>query len=42
LPEAATLARHANARATAIVYASVTEQAREQIAAKLVAAGVGT
>jgi integrase len=42
LPEAATLARHANARTTAIVYAGITEQAREEIAAKLVAAGVGT
>jgi hypothetical protein len=42
LPEAATIARHANARTTALVYAGVTEQAREQIAAKLVAAGVGT
>jgi hypothetical protein len=29
-------------RGPAIVYAGVTEQAREQIAAKLVAAGVGT
>ncbi len=41
LPEAATLARHANARTTAIVYAGVTEQAREGIAAKLLAAGLG-
>jgi integrase len=42
LPEAATIARHANSHTTALVYAGITEQAREQIAAKLVAAGVGT
>ena len=41
LPEAATLARHANARTTAIVYAGVSEQAREQIVAKLLKAGIG-
>jgi integrase len=41
LPEAATLARHANARTTAIVYAGVGEQAREKIAAKLLEAGFG-
>ena len=41
LPEAATLARHANARTTAIVYAGVSEQAREKIAAKLLEAGFG-
>ncbi len=41
LPEAATLARHANARTTAIVYAGVTEAAREQIASKLIASGIG-
>ena len=42
LPEAAALARHANARTTAIVYAGVTEPAREQIAARLGARVVGT
>jgi integrase len=41
LPEAATLARHANARTTAIVYAGITEAACEAITAKLLAAGVG-
>jgi integrase len=41
LPEAAILARHANARTTAVVYAGITEQAREKIAAKLLAAGLG-
>jgi len=42
LPEAATLARHADARITAIVYAGVTEEARSAIAGKLTAAGLGT
>jgi integrase len=41
LPEAATLARHADARVTAIVYAGITEQARSAIAAKLTDAGIG-
>jgi integrase len=41
LPEAATLARHPNARTTAIVYAGVTEAAGDAIAAKLLAAGLG-
>jgi integrase len=41
LPEAATLARHANARTTAIVYAGVTQEGREQIVAKLIEAGLG-
>lgn len=41
LPEAATLARHANARTTAIVYAGVTEAARDAIAAKLLAVEFG-
>jgi integrase len=31
LPEAAMLARHANARVTAITYAGVTEQGRESL-----------
>lgn len=38
LPEAAVLARHANPRVTATVYAGLTEQSREQLAAKLSAA----
>jgi|SRR5215213_3556401 len=33
LPEAAALARHANPRVTAAVYAGLTEQSREQLAA---------
>jgi integrase len=41
LPEAAELARHADARVTAIVYAGVTDAAREAIAAKLHAVGFG-
>jgi integrase len=41
LAEAAALARHANARVTAQVYAGLTEQGKEQAAAKLVEAGVG-
>ncbi len=35
LPEAAALARHANPRVTATVYAGLTEQSREQLAGKL-------
>jgi integrase len=35
LPEAAALARHANPRVTAAVYAGLTEQSREQLAGKL-------
>ena len=35
LPEAAALARHANPRVTATVYAGLTDQSREQLAAKL-------
>jgi integrase len=35
LPEAAALARHANPRVTATVYAGLTEQSREQLGAKL-------
>lgn len=41
LPEAATLARHADARVTAIVYAGVTDTGREAISAKLRDAGIG-
>jgi hypothetical protein len=42
LPEAATLARHANARTTALVYAGVTDAARDAIGAKLLKAGFGS
>ena len=35
LPEAAALARHANPRVTATVYAGLTDQDREQLGAKL-------
>ena len=35
LPEAAALARHANPRVTATVYAGLTEQSRGQLAGKL-------
>lgn len=42
MPEAAALARHADARVTAIVYAGLNEHARGAIAAKLTAAGIGT
>lgn len=42
LPETATLARHADARITAIVYAGITEEARSALASKLTAAGIGT
>jgi hypothetical protein len=41
LPEAATLARHDNARMTAIIDAGVTQAARDAISAKLLAAGLG-
>jgi integrase len=41
LAEAAALARHANARVTAQVYAGITEHGRETAAAKLVGAGFG-
>jgi integrase len=41
LAEAASLARHANARVTAQVYAGLTEDRRERAAAKLIAAGFG-
>jgi integrase len=42
LAEAAALARHANARVTAQVYAGLTESGREKAAAKLIAAGFGS
>ena len=42
LTETATLARHANARVTAQVYAGVSEGGHEQAVAKLVEAGFGT
>jgi integrase len=42
LAEAAMLARHANARITAQVYAGLTEKAKAEVAAKLVNAGVGS
>lgn len=35
LPEAAALARHANPRVTATVYAGLTAESREQLGAKL-------
>jgi integrase len=38
LPEAAALARHANPRVTATVYAGLTKEGREQLGAKLAAA----
>jgi integrase len=41
LPEAAQLARHANARVTAGIYAGVADGARERIAAKLLSSGFG-
>jgi integrase len=41
LAEAAALARHANARVTAQVYAGLTEEGRERAAAKLVETGFG-
>lgn len=41
LPEASALARHANVRVTAEVYAGLTERAREQAGAKLAASGFG-
>jgi len=42
LAEAAVLARHANARVTAQIYAGVSDEAKTQIAAKLVKAGLGS
>jgi integrase len=41
LPEASILARHANPRVTAQVYAGLSEKARERIAGKLVDSGFG-
>lgn len=41
LAEASVLARHANARVTAQVYAGLAEDGREKVAAKLAAAGFG-
>jgi integrase len=41
LPEAALLARHANPRVTAVVYAGVADGARERATAKLLSAGFG-
>jgi integrase len=41
LPEASVLARHANPRVTAQVYAGLSERARDRIADKLVEAGFG-
>ena len=41
MPEAAALARHANARVTAQVYAGLTDSGREAAAAKLAEAGFG-
>ena len=41
LPEVALLARHANPRVTATVYAGLTTDGRERAAAKLVEAGFG-
>lgn len=40
--EAAVLARHANARVTAAMYAGVTDSARETLADRLAAAGYGS
>ena len=42
LAEAALLARHANAKVTAQVYAGLSEKAKAEVAAKLVKAGVGS
>jgi integrase len=41
MPEAAALARHANARVTAQVYAGLSDSGREAASAKLVEAGFG-
>jgi len=41
LPEVAALARHANPRVTAAVYAGLTDTARAGLGAKLVEAGFG-
>jgi integrase len=40
-PEVAALARHANARVTLSIYAGLTDEGREQAAAKLIAGGFG-
>jgi integrase len=42
LAEAAVLARHANAKVTAQIYAGVSEQAKSKIAGKLIDAGFGS
>jgi integrase len=42
LAETAALARHANARVTATVYAGLTDDGRSRAAAKLTDAGFGT
>jgi integrase len=41
LPEASILARHANPRVTAQVYAGLSEKARERVAEKLAESGFG-
>ena len=41
MPEAAALARHANARVTAQVYAGLSDTGREAASAKLAEAGFG-
>jgi len=41
LPEAAVLARHANAKVTATVYAGLADDGREKAASKLAEAGFG-
>jgi integrase len=41
LAEVAVLARHANARVTSQLYAGLTDQAKTQLASKLLTAGVG-
>ena len=41
LPEVAMLARHANPRVTATVYAGLTTEGRERVSAKLVESGFG-
>jgi hypothetical protein len=40
-PEIAALARHANARVTLAVYGGLTDEGREQAAAKLIEGGFG-
>ena len=42
LGEAALLARHANAKVTAQVYAGLTEKAKAEVVTKLINAGVGS